>query len=74
MIQKQQKIEKERSIVENESVCIVCTKVKKEGIKIWTSFICRDCEQEMVQTEVHEEKYPFFIKQMRKLWMLKEKA
>lgn len=74
MIQKQQKIKNENIAEDRAAVCIVCTKVKSEGMNIWSSFICRDCEQEMVQTEVHEEKYPFFIKQMRKLWMLKEKA
>lgn len=63
----------EQNVVEKDS-CIVCTKEKKEGIYIWDHFICRECEEEMVTTDVHEDKYPFFIKQMRKLWMLKENA
>lgn len=53
--------------------CIVCSQKKDIGICIWSQFICQSCEGEMVATEVYDEKYPFFIKQMRKIW-LKENA
>jgi hypothetical protein len=53
--------------------CIVCSKENEVGMYIWDQFICKNCEGEMVKTEVYDEKYPFFIKQMRKIW-LKENA
>lgn len=74
MIQKQEVIADVKRSAPSDCVCIVCTEAKIEGMMIWSSFICRECEEEMVKTEVHEEKYPFFIKQMRKLWKLKENA
>ncbi|MFM1655422.1 sigma factor G inhibitor Gin [Brevibacillus sp. B_LB10_24] len=53
--------------------CIVCGEERTVGIAIWDQFICHPCEQEMVKTDVLDEKYPFFIKQMRRIW-LKENA
>ncbi|WP_051541361.1 sigma factor G inhibitor Gin [Caldalkalibacillus mannanilyticus] len=55
------------------TTCIVCSKEHHIGIHIWDHFICKECEGEMVSTDVVDEKYPFFIKQMRKIW-LKENA
>lgn len=48
--------------------CFVCTEEKEVGMFIWGHFLCRECEGEMIQTEVHDAKYPFFIKQMSKIW------
>jgi hypothetical protein len=53
--------------------CIVCSEISEQGIYIWSQFICKECEGEMVETEVCDEKYPFFVKQMKKIW-LKENA
>lgn len=53
--------------------CIVCLERKDIGIYIWSQFICQSCEGEMVATDVYDEKYPFYIKQMKKIW-LKENA
>jgi len=49
--------------------CIVCGEPKDEGITIVTEFICNSCESTIVQTNVEDEKYPFFVKQMRQLWV-----
>ncbi len=51
--------------------CIVCGEDRAVGIAIWEQFICHPCEQEMVHTDVRDEKYPFFIKQMRQIWLKK---
>lgn len=51
--------------------CIVCRTPKVEGIAICGEFICEECEFEMVRTDVMDEKYPFFIKQMRQIWLQK---
>ncbi|QHT58670.1 inhibitor of sigma-G Gin [Paenibacillus lycopersici] len=51
------------------SVCMICGIAKQEGIRIIDGFICDTCEIEMVQTDVQDEKYPFFIHQLRRIWL-----
>jgi hypothetical protein len=51
--------------------CIICGEVKEEGIRIVSEFICEACEAEMVHTDVKDEKYPFFIHQLRQIWVQK---
>ena len=48
--------------------CIICDQTKSEGIRICSEFICDECEAEMVRTDVKDEKYPFFIYRMNKIW------
>lgn len=52
-----------------KKACIVCGEPKEEGIMIVTEFICNFCESTIVQTNVEDERYPFFVKQMRQLWV-----
>jgi hypothetical protein len=49
--------------------CIVCGERKEHGITVVSEFICTSCESEMVQTKVEDERYPFFIRQLRQLWV-----
>ncbi|MFC4768512.1 sigma factor G inhibitor Gin [Effusibacillus consociatus] len=49
-------------------VCIVCREPKSEGIRIWEQFVCVSCEREIVQTDVEDEKYPFYIERMKGIW------
>lgn len=56
---------------EHGCACIICNKVKSEGILIVSEFICEDCEVEIVATDVQDEKYPFFIHQMKQIWVQK---
>ncbi|GAA4706661.1 sigma factor G inhibitor Gin [Brevibacillus fulvus] len=51
--------------------CIVCGEEREVGIAICEQFICQPCEQEMVKTDVNDAKYPFFIHQMRQIWLKK---
>lgn len=48
--------------------CIICDQPKPDGIMICSEFICDACESEMVQTDVLDAKYPFFIHRMNKIW------
>ncbi|OPH51273.1 hypothetical protein BC351_35275 [Paenibacillus ferrarius] len=48
-------------------VCMICEQQKLGGIHIITAFICDDCNNEIVQTNVNDQKYPFFVRQMRKV-------
>jgi hypothetical protein len=49
--------------------CIICGQPKEEGITVVTEFICMSCESEMVRTNAGDEKYPFFVRQLRQLWV-----
>lgn len=51
--------------------CIICGQTKEHGILIISEFICEDCEHEMVQTDVMDAKYPFFIRQMKQIFYKK---
>ncbi|MDF2724667.1 MAG: inhibitor of sigma-G Gin [Paenibacillus sp.] len=48
--------------------CIICDQPKVYGINICAEFICDDCEAEMVNTDVLDAKYPFFILRMNRIW------
>lgn len=50
-------------------ICIICGMKKCDGITIHSGFICDTCEEEIVHTEVDSEKYPFFIKRMKEIWL-----
>lgn len=55
-------------ILQEPALCIICDKTQTEGIHICGRFICEVCEAEMVRTDVMDEKYPFFIHQMKRVW------
>jgi hypothetical protein len=50
-----------------EMPCIICGHLKTNGIRILSEFICESCETEMVQTDVQDVKYPYFIHQMKQI-------
>lgn len=54
---------------QNEEKCIICGEHKQEGIVIVSEFICEACESEMVHTDVKDDKYHFFIHQMKQIWL-----
>lgn len=49
--------------------CIVCSEEKEFGIRIFNQFLCTECEREIVQTDVQDEKYAFYIDRMKQIWM-----
>ncbi|CAI6084856.1 hypothetical protein COHCIP112018_04478 [Cohnella sp. JJ-181] len=55
--------------VEENRVCIVCGERDREGIRIMSSFICHPCESEMVNTPVEDQRYPYFVQQLKQLWV-----
>ncbi len=55
-----------------EMSCIICGQLKPRGIVVISQFICENCETEMVQTDVQDAKYPFFIRQMKQIWLRKD--
>ena len=45
---------------------MICEQQRIGGIHIIMAFICDECSSEMVKTNVNDQKYPFFVKQMKK--------
>lgn len=54
-------------------VCLICENTKKEGIHIMQSFICLECEREIVNTKTSDPKYQFFLYQMGKAHFSQDK-
>jgi len=48
--------------------CIICGRSEQQGIFICERLICDQCEKEMIATDVKEEKYHYFVDQMKKIW------
>ncbi|SMO81882.1 sigma factor G inhibitor Gin [Melghirimyces algeriensis] len=48
--------------------CIVCNEWQEDGIEVLDEFICESCEQEIVKTDVKDQKYPYFVTRLRNLW------
>lgn len=54
---------------EELKTCMVCGRPQASGITVAEEFfICEACETEMVNTSVEDEKYPFFVRQLKPLW------
>lgn len=49
-----------------EETCVVCEEKKLKGIHLYTSFICTDCESDLIKTETDDPKYKYFIQQLKK--------
>ncbi|WP_017754896.1 sigma factor G inhibitor Gin [Calidifontibacillus oryziterrae] len=47
--------------------CVICEKSKIKGIHLYTSFICCECEKEIINTEADDDKYKHFLYQLRKV-------
>lgn len=47
--------------------CGICEEQKEHGIHLYTLFICRDCEYNMLHTEPHEEKYRYYVQKLKNM-------
>ncbi|YCA43706.1 sigma factor G inhibitor Gin [Bacillus sp. JZ8] len=47
--------------------CMVCEEYREEGIRILFSFLCRDCEKEIVDTETNEVMYDYYVKKLKQM-------
>jgi hypothetical protein len=50
-----------------EETCVICEQMKPKGIHLYTSFICIECEKDLIQTDMSNPKYKYFLKQLRKI-------
>ncbi|MED3560973.1 sigma factor G inhibitor Gin [Bacillus sp. MUM 116] len=51
----------------HEETCVICNQLKPKGIHLYTSFICMDCEKDLINTETNDPKYKYFLKQLKKI-------
>jgi hypothetical protein len=54
--------------IRDEKYCLCCGSAKGSGITVLSSFICLDCEQEIVAASSHDSKYGRFIEILKGLW------
>ncbi|WP_270880305.1 sigma factor G inhibitor Gin [Paenibacillus aestuarii] len=47
---------------------MICEQQKIGGIRILMSFICDACSRDLVKTDVEDQKYTYYVKQMRKIF------
>ncbi|WP_400244707.1 sigma factor G inhibitor Gin [Niallia sp. JL1B1071] len=57
----------------NGEICLICEKAKLEGIHLFQSFICMECERDIVNTKTMDPKYQFFVYQMGKARILQDR-
>lgn len=51
----------------NEEKCSVCEQKKEEGIHLTDIYICSNCEREIVNSDVNDEFYKYYLQKLRKL-------
>lgn len=47
--------------------CVICDEVKETGIRLHMIFICASCEDNMIHTDVREEKYRYYISKLKNM-------
>lgn len=47
--------------------CMICGHTKTSGIHICNQLICDSCQKEIVETDVNNWKYKYYIKKLAKL-------
>lgn len=52
---------------EHGETCVICEQSKWKGIHLYTSFICTECEQNIIATNTYDPHYKFYLKQLRKI-------
>lgn len=47
--------------------CVVCESMKPSGIHLYTSFICEECERDIIGTDTKDMMYKHYLKQLKKI-------
>ncbi|MFC3041005.1 sigma factor G inhibitor Gin [Virgibacillus xinjiangensis] len=47
--------------------CGICEEEKEMGIHLYTMFICRECEKNIIHTEPREEKYNYYLRKLKNI-------
>lgn len=46
--------------------CVLCEEKKVRGIHLYTSFICTECENDLIKTDTNDPKYKYYLNQLKK--------
>ncbi|MGM7684059.1 sigma factor G inhibitor Gin [Cytobacillus sp. Hm23] len=46
--------------------CLICEQRKYQGIHLYKTFICIECEKNMITTDTSDPKYQFYLQQLKK--------
>ena len=61
-------VDKERDVINQLSEeCAICELKKKEGIHLYNIFLCPECENILIQTEVNDPLYEQHMEKLRKM-------
>ncbi|MBM7704938.1 sigma factor G inhibitor Gin [Metabacillus iocasae] len=57
----------------SKEICCVCEETKPitEGIHIFSEFLCRECESEIVSTETNTRRYRYFVQKLKRVTAFK---
>lgn len=47
-------------------ICVICEEQKLQGIHLYTSFICTECENDLIKTATDDPKYKHYLNQLKK--------
>ncbi|MCM3762611.1 sigma factor G inhibitor Gin [Alkalihalobacillus oceani] len=47
--------------------CVLCKQQKEDGIQLCEVHVCEECEQKLVDVNVDDEVYPFYVVELRRL-------
>lgn len=50
-----------------EETCVICEQMKPKGIHLYTSFICTDCEVDLIHTDISDPRYKYYLQQLKKV-------
>jgi Inhibitor of sigma-G Gin len=50
-----------------EEICVICEEGKDRGIHLYKSFICMDCEKDLIITETNDPKYKYYLQKLKKI-------
>ncbi|MCR3921017.1 MAG: sigma factor G inhibitor Gin [Firmicutes bacterium] len=48
--------------------CLICSRPTEAGLRILTSLVCSDCEQELLNTDVTDPRYNLFVEKLKQVW------
>ena len=57
----------DKAKIPNESLCVVCEKIKLDGIHLYKSFLCNECERNIIRTSIKDPEYKFYLERLKKI-------
>ncbi|SHH50871.1 sigma factor G inhibitor Gin [Tepidibacter thalassicus] len=54
--------------MKEKQICYICNRECENWIEILGSYVCRDCEQEMINEDASELKMEYYRSRLKSLW------